>query len=80
VIVGHDWGGALGMHYAARNPGKVKGIALVETFLRPMTWADFPPQGAELFRAIRTAKGEEMVLAAGDPDRRRPRGRRANHY
>ena len=62
VIVGHDWGGALGMHYAARNPGKVSGIALVETFLRPLVWADFPPQGAELFRAIRSARGEEMVL------------------
>jgi haloalkane dehalogenase len=62
VIVGHDWGGALGMHYAARNPGKVTGIALVETFLRPMAWTDFPPQGAELFRAIRSAAGEQMVL------------------
>jgi haloalkane dehalogenase len=62
VIVGHDWGGALGMHYAARKPGRVTGIALVETFLRPMAWADFPPQGAELFRAIRSARGEEMVL------------------
>lgn len=62
VIVGHDWGGALGMHYAARNPGRVSGIVLVETFLRPLVWADFPPQGAELFRAIRSARGEEMAL------------------
>jgi haloalkane dehalogenase len=62
VIVGHDWGGALGMHYAARNPGKVSAIALVETFLRPLTWAEFPPQGAELFRAIRSPQGEQMIL------------------
>ena len=34
VIVGHDWGGALGMDWAARHPGQVKGIAVTETFLR----------------------------------------------
>lgn len=62
VIVGHDWGGALGLDYAARHPGKVRGIALVETFLRPLTWAEFPPQGAQLFRDIRSPKGEEMIL------------------
>ncbi|MBP2322598.1 haloalkane dehalogenase [Kibdelosporangium banguiense] len=62
VIVGHDWGGALGMHYAARNPGKVRGIALVETFLRSLTWAEYPPNGAALFRAIRSPQGEQMVL------------------
>ncbi|MET0233639.1 MAG: haloalkane dehalogenase [Kibdelosporangium sp.] len=62
VIVGHDWGGALGLHYAARHPGKVKGIALVETFLRPLTWAEYPPRGAELFRAVRSAEGERMIL------------------
>jgi haloalkane dehalogenase len=62
VIVGHDWGGALGLDYAKRHPGKVKGIALIETFLRPLTWAEFPPQGAQLFRDIRSPKGEEMIL------------------
>ncbi|MEV6770588.1 haloalkane dehalogenase [Nocardia sp. NPDC051030] len=62
VIVGHDWGGALGMDWAARHPGRVRGIAVVETFLRPMSWADMPPQGAELFRRFRSPEGEEMVL------------------
>ena len=36
VIVGHDWGGALGMDWAARHPGRVRGVAVIETFLRPM--------------------------------------------
>ncbi|MEU6643795.1 haloalkane dehalogenase [Saccharomonospora sp. NPDC046836] len=62
VIVGHDWGGALGMDWARRHPGRARGIAVTETFLRPMRWTDFPPQGEELFRAIRSPQGEEMIL------------------
>jgi haloalkane dehalogenase len=27
VVVGHDWGGALGMDWAARHPGRVRGVA-----------------------------------------------------
>ncbi|MFD0364174.1 haloalkane dehalogenase [Nocardia sp. GCM10030253] len=62
IIVGHDWGGALGMDWAARHPGRVRGVALIETFLRPMRWDELPPLGAELFRKFRTAEGERMVL------------------
>jgi haloalkane dehalogenase len=62
VIVGHDWGGALGLDWAARHPGRVRGVALIETFLRPMRWEEFPPQGAALFQAFRSLKGEEMIL------------------
>ena len=62
VIVGHDWGGTLGMDWAARHPGRVRGIAVIETFLRPMRWAEMPPQAAELFRGYRSPRGEEMVL------------------
>lgn len=62
VIVGHDWGGALGMDWAARHPGRVRGIALIETFLRPLLWSDMPPQGAELFRRFRSPEGERMIL------------------
>ncbi|MEV5611894.1 haloalkane dehalogenase [Streptomyces sp. NPDC052225] len=63
VFVGHDWGGALAMDFAARHPGRVRGLALVETFLRPLAWAELPPLGQELFRDFRTpGKGEEMIL------------------
>jgi haloalkane dehalogenase len=62
VIVGHDWGGALGLDWAARHPGRVQGVALIETFLRPLRWQEFPPQGAELFRSFRSPQGEEMIL------------------
>ena len=54
VIVGHDWGGALGMDWAARHPGRVRGIAVIETFLRPMRWADMPPEAVELFSGYRS--------------------------
>jgi haloalkane dehalogenase len=63
VLVGHDWGGALAQDWAARHPGRTRGIVLSETFLRPMTWADYPPPVDDLFKAIRTpGVGEQMVL------------------
>jgi len=63
VLVGYDWGGALALDWAARHPGRVRGLVVFETFLRPMRWSDWPPQGAELFRALRTpGVGERMVL------------------
>lgn len=62
VIAGHDWGGALGMDWAARHPGRVRGVALFETFLRPLRWEEFPPKGAEIFRAFRSPQGEKMIL------------------
>lgn len=62
VLVGHDWGGALGMDWAARHPDRVRGIALIETFLRPMRWEELPSLGAELFRKFRSAEGERMIL------------------
>lgn len=63
VLVGHDWGGALAMDHAARHPGRVRGLVAFETFFRPMSWREWPTQGAELFRALRTpGVGEKMVL------------------
>jgi haloalkane dehalogenase len=63
VLVGYDWGGALALDWAARHPERVRGLVVFETFLRPMTWSEWTPQGAELFRALRTrGVGEQMVL------------------
>jgi haloalkane dehalogenase len=62
VIVGQDWGGALGMDWARRHPDRVRGLALVETFLRPLSWAEMPPLGQDLFRRMRSPEGEQMVL------------------
>jgi haloalkane dehalogenase len=63
VLVGYDWGGVLALDWAARHPARVRGVVVFETFLRPMHWRDFPPQGAEFFRMLRTpGAGERLVL------------------
>ncbi|MDF2697916.1 MAG: haloalkane dehalogenase [Labilithrix sp.] len=63
VLVGYDWGGVLAIDWAARHSDRVRGVAVFETFLRPMHWSDWAPQGAELFRALRTpGVGEKLVL------------------
>ncbi|MFA9198518.1 MAG: alpha/beta fold hydrolase, partial [Aquirufa sp.] len=62
-LVGIDWGGVLALDWAARHPTRVRGVSVMETFLRPATWSEWSPQGAELFRAYRTpGVGERMVL------------------
>gem|GEM_PF-5140717 len=50
------------MDWTARHPGRVCGIAVIETFLRPLRWAEMPPQGAELFQKFRSPEGERMIL------------------
>nr|QVD33035.1 nHalo-NbALFA [synthetic construct] len=54
VLVIHDWGSALGFHWAKRNPERVKGIAFME-FIRPIpTWDEWPEFARETFQAFRT--------------------------
>lgn len=56
VIIGHDWGAAIGLHYAKRHPDNVRGFALLEPqALYPCgSWAEFsPPEAKELFQLLR---------------------------
>ena len=63
VLVGHDWGGALAFDWAARHPGRVRGVAFTETIVKPMSWQEFPEGGRDLFRALKTPEvGEAMML------------------
>lgn len=63
VVVGLDWGGVLALDWVRRHPARARGVVVFETFLKPMRWSDFPPQGADLFRALRTpGVGEKMAL------------------
>lgn len=63
VLVGHDWGGALAMDWAARHPHRVRGLALMETILRPMTWDDFPGPHRTRYETLRApGSGEAKVL------------------
>lgn len=62
VLVLHDWGGALGFSWAARNPSKVRAIAYMETIVAPVLWDDWPERAREVFKAMRSPAGEAMVL------------------
>lgn len=62
VLVVHDWGSALGFHRAFRYPDQVRAIAYMEAIVQPLKWEDFPAGVDEMFRALRSDKGEGMVL------------------
>lgn len=62
TLVLHDWGSALGFHFARRFPERIKAIIYMEALVQPRLWADFPPPRAELFRALRGPQGEKLVL------------------
>lgn len=54
TLVIHDWGSALGFHYAHRYPENVRGIAFMEALIRPMNWSGFPRDFRVGFRLMRT--------------------------
>ena len=62
VLVVHDWGSALGFHWAKRHPDRVAGIAYMEAIVQPIDWEDFPGQATEVFQAMRFPAGETLVL------------------
>lgn len=62
LLVIHDWGSALGFHWAHRNPQAVRGIAYMEAIVRPVTWAEWPENARRVFQNMRGPGGEEMVL------------------
>ncbi|NML22635.1 haloalkane dehalogenase [Pseudoflavitalea sp. G-6-1-2] len=62
TLVLHDWGSALGFHRAYRFPEQIKAIAYMEAIVQPRLWSDFPAGRDQLFRAMRSEKGETMVL------------------
>jgi len=62
VLVLHDWGSALGFHRASRHAAQVQAIAYMEALVQPRRWDDFPAGRDGMFRALRSDKGESMVL------------------
>jgi haloalkane dehalogenase len=62
TLVVHDWGSALGFHWAHRHPERVRAIAYMEALVRPVTWAEWPEAARAVFQAMRSPAGEEMVL------------------
>src|SRR5262245_7603369 len=62
VLVVHDWGSALGFHWAHRHPNRVMGLVYMEALVRPLSWDEWPEPARKIFQAMRSAAGEDMVL------------------
>ena len=62
ALVVHDWGSALGFHWANRNRDAVRGICHMEAIVRPLTWDEFPAAARRMFEGFRSPAGEQMVL------------------
>lgn len=62
VLVMHDWGSALGFHWAHRHPDRVQALVYMEALVRPVVWAEWPEAARKIFQAMRSPAGEELVL------------------
>ena len=62
TLVVHDWGSALGFHWAFRHQDRVKGLAYMEALVRPLTSDEWPEAARRVFQGFRSPAGEEMVL------------------
>jgi haloalkane dehalogenase len=62
TLVLHDWGSALGFHWAFRHPERVCAIAYMESIIQPRDWEDLPSSRAPIFRDLRSEKGVRMIL------------------
>lgn len=62
VLVVHDWGSALGFHWARRHPERVAGLVYMEAIVRPVTWDEWPEAARQVFQGFRSEAGESMVL------------------
>ena len=63
TFVIHDWGSGLGFDWANRHRDAVKGIAYMEAIVRPIaSWDEWPEAARQLFQALRSPAGEQMIL------------------
>ena len=62
TLVVHDWGSALGFHWARRHPERVRGLVYMEAIVRPVTWDEWPEAARQVFQGFRSEAGESMVL------------------
>jgi len=60
VFVLHDWGGPIGAAYAVNHPENTQGIALMESFVWPLTWKDFG-RHALTFKLFRSPLGYILI-------------------
>jgi haloalkane dehalogenase len=63
TFVIHDWGSALGFHWANRHREAVKGIAFMEAIVRPQGWDHWDKINMRpALQGLRSEAGEDMVL------------------
>jgi haloalkane dehalogenase len=62
TLVIHDWGSALGFHWANQHRDAVRGIAYMEGIVMPVEWDDWPESARGIFQGFRSAKGEDLIL------------------
>ena len=62
TLVIHDWGSALGFDWARRHPEAIRGICYMEAIVQPVTWDNWPDDARDIFQAMRSESGDEMIL------------------
>ena len=63
TMVIHDWGSALGFHYAMRHEDNIRGLAFMEAILMPVSWKTLPAGYVEMLKTFRTPEvGWDMIV------------------
>ncbi|NKB46077.1 MAG: haloalkane dehalogenase [Alphaproteobacteria bacterium] len=62
VIVVHDWGSALGFHWAHRHSDRIKGIAHFESITAPAKTDDASDSAKWFYSFMRSEEGERAVI------------------
>jgi haloalkane dehalogenase len=62
ALVLHDWGSALGLHWANQHRSSVRAIAYMEALVKPIHWEDWPADVRGFYEDIRSTRGEALVL------------------
>jgi len=63
ILVMHDFGSALGFHWARRYPERVKAMVYMEAIVRPFrSWDEWPESTRAFFQGQRSSAGEDLIL------------------
>ena len=62
IFVLHDWGSALGFHWAFRHQDQIRALIYMEALVAPITWEQWPEESRSIFQAIRSPRGDRMIL------------------
>jgi len=66
TLVLHDWGSALGFHYAHKNSKNIKALAFMEAIIRPLEWSDFEPKFQRAFKMMRAPGISWLMVSAAN--------------